>query len=112
MKPTATLSNVSDWLTARVPSSLATYGLLGSIDLFLSKVAFSFGVAEANPVMDASLRYGVFELTKVSLTLTVVLIGLTLWKHDIVRRIMLFANIGMTALAVFHIYGLTEHVYR
>lgn len=92
---------------AKVPVPLVVYAILGSIDLVFSKIAFSYGVAEGNPILDSALSLGFFETSKTALTATVVVVGMLLWELKLTKRLMTFTNVGMAALALFHVYGLS-----
>ena len=103
-------SRLNTLLAVKVPAPLMLYAGLGCLDLVFSKIAYSLGVSEANPVMNVALELGFFEVSKALLTILVVVIGTALWHVAYVRRIMLVTNIGMAALALFHIYGLSMHI--
>ncbi|MCH8980349.1 MAG: hypothetical protein IH945_14085 [Armatimonadetes bacterium] len=103
-------SRLNTLLAIKVPVPLMLYAGLGCLDLVFSKIAFSLGVSEANPAMNVALGLGFFEVTKALLTILVVVIGAALWHVAHVRRIMLVTNIGMAALVLFHVYGLSLHI--
>lgn len=96
--------------SAKVPVPLVVYAALGSLDLAFSKIAFSFGVAEANPIIDAAISLGLFEVSKVVLTTTVIVVGMLLWEMRLTKRLIGITNVGMAALAAFHVYGLSLHI--
>lgn len=112
MEQDATLPGFLRFFKVKVPHSLALYTFLGMLDLAFSKMAFSIGMAEGNPVLKAALDYGLFEVNKVLLTLTVLLVGIFLWKHRVVKVIMFVANVGMILLTFVHSYGLTLYLLR
>ena len=112
MEKEASLSGLVQFFKLKVPNALVLYALLGMLDLGFSKMAFSIGVAEGNPVLQAALDFGLFEVNKVILTLTVLLMGIFLWKHRIIKRVMFVANVGMFLLALVHVYGLTLYLLR
>jgi len=103
-------SRFTTLLAVEVPAPLILYALLGCLDLVFSKIAFSLGVNEGNPAMNVALELGLFEVSKALLTILVVAVGLVLWHLAYVRRIMLVTNIGMSALVLFHIYGVSLHI--
>ena len=112
MEKEASLFGLLQFFKLKVPYALVLYALLGMLDLGFSRMAFSVGVAEGNPVLQAALDYGLFEVNRVILTLTVLLMGIFLWKHRIVKRVMFVANVGMFLLALLHVYGLRLYLLR
>jgi hypothetical protein len=95
-----------------IPHALTLYALLGMLDLAFSMLAFSIGVKEGNPVLQAAWEVGLFETNKIILTLTVLGVGLMLWKYPMVKRILFVANVGMFFLTLVHVYGLLVYVMR
>ena len=112
MEKEASLSGLLQFFKLKVPNALVLYALLGALDLGFSKMAFSVGIAESNPVLQAALDYGLFEVNKVILTVTVLLMGIFLWKHRVIKRVMFVANVGMFLLALVHVYGLTLYLLQ
>lgn len=99
-------------LGTRVPVAIAAYALLGVLDLGFSKLAFFAGYGEANPVLAATLTHGTFEVSKVLLTVLIVLVGTVLWPLGLVRGVVWAANFGMALLTGIHVFGLVTHVLR
>ena len=112
MEKEASLLGLLQFFKLKVPNALVLYTLLGMLDLAFSKMAISVGIAEGNPLLQAALDYGLFEVNKVILTLTVLLMGVFLWKHRVIKRVMFVANAGMFLLALVHTYGLTIYMMQ
>lgn len=112
MEKDASLLGLMQFLKLKVPNALVLYGLLGMVDLAFSKMAFSIGVAEGNPLLSAAHEFGLFEVNKIILTLTVMLMGVFLWKHKIIKQVMFVANAGMCVLTLVHTYGLTLYLMQ
>ena len=96
----------------KVSNALVLYALLGMLDLAFSKMACTVGIAEGHPVLQAALDYGLFAVDKIVLTLTVLLAGIFLWKHALIKRVMFMANAGMFLLALVLAYGMTLYLMR
>ena len=112
MEKDASLLGLLRIFKLKVPNALVLYTLLGMLDLGFSKMAFSVGVAEGNLFLEAALDYGLFEVNKLILTLTVLFLGIFLWKHRIVKQVMFVANVGMFLLVLVHVYGLTVYLMK
>ena len=112
MEKEASLAGLLQFFKLKVPNALVLYALLGMLDLAFSRMAFSVGIAEGNPVLHPALDYGLFEVNKVILTLTVLLMAVFLWKHRVIKRLMFAANAGMFLLALVHVYGLTLYLLQ
>ena len=110
MGKAARLSTLVTLVGMAVPAPLILYAVLGCLDLVFGKMAFFLGVNEGNRAMNVALELGVFEVSKALLTVLVVAIGMILWHLGYVRRIILVTNIGMSALVLFHIYGVSLHI--
>ncbi|MCH8978140.1 MAG: hypothetical protein IH945_02715 [Armatimonadetes bacterium] len=103
-------SRLATLLAVEVLTPLILYAVLGCLDLVFSKFAFSLGVDEGIPAMSIAQELGLFEVSKALLTILVVVIGMILWRLAYVRRIMLVTNIGMSAIVLFHIYGISTRI--
>ncbi|MCH8978139.1 MAG: hypothetical protein IH945_02710 [Armatimonadetes bacterium] len=94
-----------------IPDWLALYVYLGLGDLAFTLVAFQLGAIELNPYLEHAQRAGVFEFSKVSLTLLVLCIAFKLRRRKVTEKIMAWANVGMICLNVYHISLLYEHFF-
>jgi len=92
-----------------VPPPVAVYALLSILDLGFSLIAFQLGYPESNPALAFMKEQGLFEFVKISATLLIVLIGVLLWRLQIVRVILGLANVVMFGVFVLHLYSLIRH---
>lgn len=94
-------------LSEPIPAWLTMYVFLGMGDLFFTMVALQVGASEANPVLSNLQGHGLFEFSKIALTLLILCIAYRLRKHRMVEGIMSFANVFMASLFVYHVASLT-----
>ena len=86
-----------------VPDWLVLYAFLGLGDLAFTLAAFEYGATEANPLLRGLQTTGLFEFTKLSLTLLVVCIGYRFRTNHTVQVSVSMANVMMIALNVYHV---------
>lgn len=86
-----------------VPDWLVLYAVLGLADLALTLAAFQYGATEANPVLRSLVTVGLFEFTKLSLTLLVLCIGYRFRCNRIVVGSIVIANAVMVGVTVYHV---------
>ncbi len=86
-----------------VPEWLVLYAALGLGDLAFTLVAFELGASEANPFLKSLQAFGLFEVTKLSLTLLVVCIGVRFQTNRVVFASVMAANALMVAVNVYHV---------
>ena len=96
-------------LTEFIPDWLVLYVFLGLADLGFTLAAFQCGAIEANPVLRAAQSTGMFEFSKIALTLLVVCVGFLLRQRRITEIVMAGANAFMVSLCVFHVSSLYLH---
>lgn len=89
--------------TSKVPSWLVLYAALGLLDLGFTLAAFEFGATEANPVLRDLQSVGLFEFSKLSLTLLVLCIGYRMKRNRTIYSCVMLANAVMVAVAVYHV---------
>ncbi len=93
-------------LRVQVPKPIVFYALLGVLDLGFTLIAFQLGYREGNPVLNWFASHGLFEVAKISLTVSVVLIGFLLWERRVVRSVVAVANVVMAGVVAFHLVNL------
>ena len=98
-------------LVESIPDWLALYVYLGLGDFAFTLIAFQIGAIELNPFLEHAQRSGLFEFSKVSLTLLVLCLAFKLRKHRLIEKIMAWANVGMICLIVYHISMLCGHFF-
>lgn len=86
-----------------VPDWLVLYAALGLGDMAFTLAAFQYGATEANPFLRTLQTTGLFEFTKLALTLLVVCIGYRFKNNRIVFSCVSMANAVMVALNVYHV---------
>ena len=87
----------------RVPDWLTLYVFLGLGDMAFTLLAFQMGAIEANPFLRHLQGAGLFEFTKISLTLLVLCVSYRLRHRPLIHNVMGFANVGMVTLNVYHV---------
>lgn len=90
---------------AAFPVSL--YLIFAAADLFFSLVAFSYGVAEGNPVMAWLLRQGLFVPGKVLLSLVVAAIMTVVYSASRRWHWAVWGGVAMTgAVVAYHLWAI------
>lgn len=92
-----------------IPAWLTLYVFLGLGDLGFTLAAFQSGAIEANPVLYQAQQTGLFEFSKIALTLLVLCVGFMLRKRRITEVVMTGANAIMVCLNVYHVSLLYLH---
>ena len=105
------LNRRSAELVELIPDWLALYVYLGLGDLAFTLAAFQLGAIELNPYLEHAQRSGLFEFSKVSLTLLVLCVAFKLRRRKVTERIMAWANVGMICLNVYHVSLLFDHFF-
>ena len=90
-------------LTRRLPGAVVLYGALGLLDFGFTVAAFRIGAYEVNPVLAWFLLQGLFEFAKLSLTLLVICLAVRFWSDVWTRRMLLFGNVIMTGVLLYHL---------
>jgi hypothetical protein len=85
---------------------MTLYVFLGMGDLFFTMIALQLGAHEANPVLNQLQGHGLFEFSKIALTLLVLCIAYRLRRNKVIEGIMSFANVFMASLFVYHVASL------
>lgn len=85
--------------------------LLNSADAFFTSLALDFGVAEANPIMAATLKVGMtcFLFNKlIVVNLLILFLGLIGKNYYVGRKGIVFVACVYTLLTIYHMVNLSQ----